>query len=128
MHATRAYAYRHLYSRVRVIIFISRETNETKREKEMWKAPWAPLKLPLSRYRRVIAVSCPLGISLRDVRARWNPFISMGLSRVSEAPSTDDVIDVGRLMPYWACIVHPSRASEPSAGNTIYSSRVAASP
>jgi len=33
-----------------------------------------------------------------------NPFISMGLSRVSEGPSTDDVIDVGRLMPYRACI------------------------
>lgn len=33
-----------------------------------------------------------------------NPFISMGLSRVSEGPSTDDVIDVGRLMPYRVCI------------------------
>lgn len=57
------------------------------------------------RRRRRRRVSFRL-LSRRDVvrATRSNPFISMGLSRVSEGPSTDDVIDVGRLMPYWACI------------------------
>lgn len=52
---------------------------------------------------------------------RSYPFISMGLSRVSEGPSTDDVIDVGRLMPYWACIW----VKRPSTGRTLCSSLLA---
>lgn len=66
-----------------------------------------------------VAVAVAVAVSRRNVvrASRSNPFISMGLSRVSEGPSTDDVIDVGCLMPYWACI-QANQASERAQGNT----------
>lgn len=72
-----------------------------------------------------VAVASPPRLVVTSC-ARSNPFISMGLSRVSEGPSTDDVIDVGRLMPYWACIraKRSDRASERKQGNTRSSFRV----
>jgi len=98
---TCAYAYWRLYSRVKVAAVIYKTT-----QNGMWKAPQALSRslLPPSR----CLVHFPSGNAMM---LRSNPFISMGLSRVSEGPSTDDVIDVGRLMPSWACI-WVERASE----------------